>query len=415
MRYLFFDLEYATSKGGNIKICEFGYVVTDEKFTVLERDNFIIDPNIQKHEWDWRVVRTILRRNISEYESNPSFPYYYPKIKKLIVGADYIIGHSLNGDAKALNDDCQRYDLPSLNYDFYDIKSIFKEYSNTKKDISVENMLIALGVDGEKNTHDAETDAYNTMLELKKMLDSLGFSFEEIIQICTNAKDRTENYIVDSIEKARIRREQEFRDSLNGDGSNDIKKHGNNRKRYLQFLDNVKPIANGKNRFKDKKVSISINYGEHHYRQMLNLIQLVVNEGGQVILKASLSDVFVKYDVHMEDGTLRTDSKLNYVNDANDNGANIEIIDFNELLDRLSITEEELDDMPMISFDFLFEEDAIIKDKRDKNFIERKKNKSRKDNIVYSDKVSGTTLGELFGDLFSKLSENLNEEENKNS
>lgn len=148
---------------------------------------------------------------------------------------------------------------------------------------------------------------------------------------------------------------------------------------------------------------------------MLNLTQLIVNEGGQIILKASLSDIFVKYDVRMEDGTLRTDSKLNYVNDANDNGANIEIIDFNELLDRLSITEEELDAMPMISFDFLFEEGAIIKDKKDKSFIERKKNKSRKDNIVYSNKTSGTTLGELFGDLFSKLSKEVNEEENKNS
>lgn len=77
---------------------------------------------------------------------------------------------------------------------------------------------------------------------------------------------------------------------------------------------------------------------------------MIVNEGGQVIiLKASLSDVFVKYDVFMENGNLRTDSKLNYVNDANNNGANIEIIDFDELLDRLGITEEELNAMPMIS------------------------------------------------------------------
>ena len=34
-KYLFFDLEYATSKGGNIKICEFGFVITDENFKIL--------------------------------------------------------------------------------------------------------------------------------------------------------------------------------------------------------------------------------------------------------------------------------------------------------------------------------------------------------------------------------------------
>ena len=405
MKYLFYDLEYATSKGGNIKICEFGYVVTNEKFDVLERDNFIIDPNITRQDWDWWVIKNKLTRKVNEYENSPAFPHFYSNIKRLIDNADYVIGHTLNGDAKAINIECQRYDMPSLDYDFYDVKNIFREYSNTKKDTSVANILVALGIDGEQNEHDAETDAYNTMIELKKMLDSLGFTFEELIQICTSANDRTENYVVDSIEKARIKREREFKDNLNGDGSNDIKRHGDNRKRYLQFLDNVKPVGKGSNKFKDKKVSISINYEEHHFKQMLNLIQMITNEGGQVILKASLSDIFVKYDVYLEDGSLRTDSKLNYVNEANDNGANIEIIDFNELLDRLEITEEELDAMTLVSFDFLFEDDAIIKDKRDKAYIERKKKMNNSKD--QSSKSKGATLGEMFPDLFAKLKEEL--------
>lgn len=167
----------------------------------------------------------------------------------------------------------------------------------------------------------------------------------------------------------------------------------------------MKPVGKGSNKFKDKKVSISINYEEHHFKQMLNLIQMITNEGGQVILKASLSDIFVKYDVYLEDGSLRTDSKLNYVNEANDNGANIEIIDFNELLDRLEITEEELDAMTLVSFDFLFEDDAIIKDKRDKAYIERKKKMNNSKD--QSSKSKGATLGEMFPDLFAKLKEEL--------
>ena len=50
MKYLFFDLEYATSKGGNIKICEFGFVITDENFKILDRDNFIIFPEYNDDE-----------------------------------------------------------------------------------------------------------------------------------------------------------------------------------------------------------------------------------------------------------------------------------------------------------------------------------------------------------------------------
>ena len=34
MKYLFFDLEYAISEEGNFNICEFGYVLTNEKYQV---------------------------------------------------------------------------------------------------------------------------------------------------------------------------------------------------------------------------------------------------------------------------------------------------------------------------------------------------------------------------------------------
>ena len=394
MKYLFFDLEYASSRGGIDRNCEFGYIVTDEKFNVLERDNFIIDPNLDRSEWDYRVVRKILTRPIKEYESNPTFPYYYNDIKKLITSADYILGHSINGDAKAINDDCKRYDKPSIDYEFYDIKLMYKEFSNTRKDTSVENMLKALNIEEAGVSHDAEIDAYHTMLELKSMLENLGVTLEEMIELCPNSKDETINYVVKSIEEARIRKEEEFKKSLNGDGSNNIKKHGSNRVRFLQFLDNVKPTKEGSNKFKDKKVSISINYEEHHYRQMLNLIRLITNEGGSVILKGSLSNIFVKYDIIFEDGTKRPDSKYNYVCDSNQNGADIEIIEFNELLDRLGITEEELDAMPMPSFDFLFEEGAVIKDQRTKNYIDRKKNKENK-SIDSTNEHSGTCIGDI--------------------
>ena len=44
MKYLFFDLEFASSKGDREHICEFGFVVTNEQFDILDRGNFIINP-----------------------------------------------------------------------------------------------------------------------------------------------------------------------------------------------------------------------------------------------------------------------------------------------------------------------------------------------------------------------------------
>lgn len=41
MRYLFFDIECAD---GSKAICEFGYVLTDEKFNIIRKRNILIDP-----------------------------------------------------------------------------------------------------------------------------------------------------------------------------------------------------------------------------------------------------------------------------------------------------------------------------------------------------------------------------------
>jgi len=48
----------------------------------------------------------------------------------------------------------------------------------------------------------------------------------------------------------------------------------------------------------------------------------------------------------------------------------------------------------MPSFDFLFEEGAVIKDTKTKNYIERKKNKDNK-NSYSANESSGTKLGDI--------------------
>jgi hypothetical protein len=364
MEYLFYDLEYATQKGGSSKICEFGYVVTNENFSVLDRGNLIINPNITRANWDYFAVKKILTRKIREYESKQTFPHYFDKIKRLFERADYVFGHSLDSDANSLNDELKRYNLPSIDHIFYDVKLFYKAFNNYKNDTSVIKILEELNIKGEENAHDAEADAFNTMLELKEMLNKLNVSVVELIELCPEVKNKTEAYIIESIKIKQIKRKQRREIEKTGDGSNSIKKNILSKKRLLQFLDNVKPTKEGTNKFKDKKITISINYEEHHYRQLLNIIQMIVNEGGTYILKASLADIFVKYDLLNESHSVQACSKLKYVEEANESGSSIVIIDFQDLLKQLEICEEKLDAMIHPSFDFLDNENAIIKDKR---------------------------------------------------
>lgn len=404
MKYLFFDLEYATSKGGNIKICEFGYVVTDENFRILDRDNLIINPNIMHEEWDWRVVRKILTRRVLEYEDSPKFDEYYDDIVKLIKSADYVFGHSLNGDARALNCDCQRYGLPSIDFKFYDIKEFYKQYNSSKNDTSVVNILNDLEIEGEEGEHDAEVDAVNTMYEFKAMLQRLEMTAQELIDICPSVVDYNENFVVQSLEIARMIKEENMEKILTGEGSNLMKRNSKQSKIFLQFLDNVLPITDEEKTLDGLKFSISINYEELHYRQMLNIVQMLCNKGATYVTKASLCDVFVTYKVLNEDGTERTCSKSKYVNKAVEEGANIKTVSFDKFVGMLGLTEQELDELPMVSFDCLYGEDAIIKDPK------AKKHFSRKNTVNEPIKVSNetkTTLGDLFGDLFAKLKEDL--------
>ena len=404
MKFLFFDLEYATSKGGNIKICEFGYVVTDENFRILDRDNLIINPNIMREEWDWRVVRKILTRRISEYEANPEFDYYYDDILKLINEADYVFGHSLNGDARALNCDCQRYGLPSIDFKFYDIKEFYKQYNSSKNDTSVVNILNDLEIEGEEGEHDAEVDAVNTMYEFKAMLQRLEMTAQELIDICPSVVDYNENFVVQSLEIARMIKEENMEKIITGEGSNLMKRNSKQSRTFLQFLDNVLPTTDEEKILDGLKFSISINYEELHYRQMLNIVQMLCNKGATYVMKASLCDVFVTYKVLNEDGTERTCSKSKYVNKAVEEGANIKIVSFDEFVGMLGLTEQELDELPMVSFDCLYREDAVIKDPKAKKHFSRKNTASEPVTVPNEQK---TTLGDLFGDLFAKLKEDL--------
>ena len=403
MKDLFFDLEYETSKGGSIKICEFGYVVTNERFEIIKKGNFIIDPYINRCDWDWRVVKKILTRTVKEYELMPRFDEYYYDIKDLINGADYVLGHSLDGDAKALNDDCQRYELDSIDFDFYDIKKFYMEYKNTKNEISVNNIMKSFNIQGDDREHDAEADAYNTMLDLKAMLDSLEFSLEDLITLCPNTKDRNENYVVASLEASRIRREEKMKSMFSPSGSNTLKQWLEQKTLFHQFLDNVFPNKECEKTLSGIKFSMSINYEEIHCIQMFNIVQILCNLGAEYVLKASRADIFVKYDSYLEDGTVKECSKSKYVEEAITNGANIKVISFNEFLTMINISEEELNSLPMVSLDCLLREDANIKNRKilNKYFKQKKLESQKKESF-------GATIGDMFGDLLKNLNMAMN-------
>ena len=84
---------------------------------------------------------------------------------------------------------------------------------------------------------------------------------------------------------------------------------------------------------------------------MFKIVTLLHEKGAKYITKASESDYFVEYPFYDEEGSLVECVRAKYVNEAIQKGKDIKVIPFVELMNMLGITEEELDEMPIVTFE----------------------------------------------------------------
>ena len=79
---------------------------------------------------------------------------------------------------------------------------------------------------------------------------------------------------------------------------------------FIRYLENVRINDNENCVFSNKKISISLNYEMYNFRNMIKLIKLIADNGGEYIKKASLADYFVPFETNDNDGNEIPDNKL---------------------------------------------------------------------------------------------------------
>lgn len=383
MKYLFFDIECANCCNGTGKICEFGYVLTDEQFNEVDRKLFLINPN---DNFDWFVVKKMLAYSVSVYRQSPDYKYYFDKIQALFVDDEIMIfGHTVETDIKYLNDEATRYRLPFFNCKFYDAKFMYNTYAATPgKSFGVSKICTELGIAPPIHEHKSVDDAYATMTIVKEICRRMGVDVYGLIEQCEDCKGETKEGEIKTVvgERARLKREE--LEKIYGVAIKDNFVRGDNKIKFLRFLDGVSSqgeISN--NELTGKKLNISLNYEYTHYKQMLSVVQLLKNCGCTYCLKASEADYFVTYQIIDLDGTEKRCSRQKYVNEAIEHGAAIKIISFDELLHILSVTIEDIEAMPY--------PEASCFAKKWKSAIEKKEGS----NAVYTSDSQPTTLGDL--------------------
>ena len=187
MKYLFFDIEAANSYVGGSKICSFGYVLTDSKFNILEKEDIFINPKGKFKLTGRRNQKDFYLKYSEEFfRTQPTFDLQYPKIRDLLSNPDcLIIGYSVLNDIKMLRDETNFWELELINFKCYDAQNIFSDFSNIPQRISLDlvNDLLETKHNQEKK-HDSLSDALLTMDITKAMCKALEISLEELINLC---------------------------------------------------------------------------------------------------------------------------------------------------------------------------------------------------------------------------------------
>ncbi len=176
MKYLFFDIEGACPKLSTI--ATFGYVLTDDNFNVLTREDILMNPC---SKYDWYVVKNLLSYTKAQLAKEPKFSAHHAKIKALLEDDDTLVcGYSISNDLKYLNSECLRYGFPPFRFDFMDVQTLADRYFESKNQIGIERAYAMLEIDEPILLHRSDEDALAAMKVAKKLCERTGFSLPEL-------------------------------------------------------------------------------------------------------------------------------------------------------------------------------------------------------------------------------------------
>ncbi len=334
MDFLFFDIEGATCAGGG-KLCEFGYVLTDDKFNKKESDGFLIDPD---SVFDNYVINNMLHHKLKDYKESPRFPAFYDKIKALLTAKNTtVVGHTVKGDVEHVGDDCIRYNLPFFDLSHVDIAELYKIISQKRDSTGLGKMCAELGVAPPKNAHSAICDAETTMLCLKAITEKTGLDFSALCEKRPSAVQKTVDY---EKQVRRKKTEERFYAEQKAKGVKIISKK--DYAKIVYYAANVSADGKRIKELKGKRIALSGLFETTRFTETLNLIRLIKRGGGKFTPSVKNCNAFMSYRATLSSGEDVYCKKAEETKAAVLNGKKIEIISFESLLEMLGATEKDL-------------------------------------------------------------------------
>lgn len=198
MKYLFIDFECSNCHKGEGKICEFGYVLTDENFNILKIEDRPISPGGSKKGFA-RFDTSIYKRepgfkwayDIDTYYKSPEFYFYYPILKDLFTREDVrVVGFAFTNDMSYLNYTINRYKLDKFNFKCIDVKILIEHFRKENPNAVFHKLEGAYkyfyGEEEFKklHSHKSSDDALMTMKILIKLIEVMNkHNVNELIEV----------------------------------------------------------------------------------------------------------------------------------------------------------------------------------------------------------------------------------------
>ncbi len=181
MNLLFFDIECASVYKTTAKICAFGYVLCDENFNIIKKEDILINPKGKFHLTDGRGEHgLVLPYEYTEFKKYPVFPQVYQTIRDLLEDKNNLVyGHATHNDVNYLDLETRRFKLPPFDFAFSDSQLIYMTSINDfSRQVGLEYITKKLEV--EFTPHRAADDAYATMRVMQAMCAKYGCNCAEL-------------------------------------------------------------------------------------------------------------------------------------------------------------------------------------------------------------------------------------------
>lgn len=311
MNLLFFDIECASVYKTSAKICAFGYVLCDEQFNIIEKEDILINPKGKFHLTDARGNRGItLPYEYDKFKKCPVFPEVYPKIKALLEDKNNLVyGHATHNDVKYLELETNRFHLSPLNFSFSDSQLMYMTaIGDFSRQFGLEYITAQLGV--EFTPHRAADDAYATMRVTEALCRKYSCNCQRLDELLEIKRGKVANH---RITQPLSRKFTEYRDEVQR-----LKKERSERRvTFYIHLSRCKKKKGG--RLSGRVFNFS-RLLEDDIAQSLPLVDRIYALGGRYTQKQSECNVYVRED---GDSSVRTKNA--------ESNENIEIISLEEL------------------------------------------------------------------------------------